>query len=98
MANWIWWLPASTPAGFNSEAVVFINNGFGHFVQGTTLGGGDGGWLSGIADVNGDGILDVLFESTNQGQGAVEIYLGNGDGTFTLKSFAWQIAYDGDPI
>jgi hypothetical protein len=86
------------PGGFNSEAVVFINNGFGHFVQGTILGGGDGGWLSGIADVNGDGILDVLFESTNQGQGSVEIFLGNGDGTFTLRSFAQEMNYDGAPI
>jgi hypothetical protein len=86
------------PNGFNSEAVVFINTGFGHFAQQTPFGGGDGGWISGIADVNGDGIMDVLFEATNQGQGAVEIYLGNGNGTFTLTGFAQENNFDGTPI
>jgi hypothetical protein len=39
-----------------------------------------------IADLNGDGILDVVFGSEVEGSGTVYFYLGNGDGTFTLKS------------
>ena len=86
------------PNAFTAEAVVFINNGFGHFVQKTPFGGGDDGWLVGVADVNGDGILDVLFEGEAQGSGAVQVYLGNGDGTFTLKSQANENNYDANPI
>jgi hypothetical protein len=86
------------PNKFTAEAVPFLNTGTGHFVQKDPVGGGDDGWLSGVADVNGDGNLDILFEGEAQGQGAVEVYLGNGNGTFTYKSQANEDNYDAAPI
>jgi hypothetical protein len=69
-----------------AEGIVFLGNGAGHFTEKTPFGGGDFGGPIGVADLNGDGILDVLFEGEDQGNGTVEVYLGNGDGTFTLKT------------
>jgi hypothetical protein len=86
------------PNKFTAEAVPFLNTGTGHFVEKAPIGGGDDGWLSGVADVNGDGNLDILFEGEAQGNGAVEVYLGNGDGTFTYKSQAAENNYDAAPI
>jgi hypothetical protein len=69
-----------------AEGIAFINNGFGHFVEKTAFGTGDFGGPLAVGDLNGDGILDVVFGSEVQGSGTVYFYLGNGDGTFTLKS------------
>jgi hypothetical protein len=47
-----------------------------------------GGYTSLVGDVNGDGILDLAG-------GAIEIALGNGDGTFRYGPFAAFVAYGG---
>jgi hypothetical protein len=92
-------LVASTSIGsFNVNGMVLLNNGSGHFVQQTPFAGGDDGWVVGVADVNGDGILDVLFEGEAEGNGAVQVCLGNGDGTFTLKYQANENNFDGSSI
>jgi hypothetical protein len=92
-------LVSSTSIGdFNVNGMVLLNDGSGHFVQQTPFAGGDDGWVVGVADVNGDGNLDVLFEGEAQGNGAVQVCLGNGDGTFTLKYQASENNYDGSPI
>ena len=92
-------LVSSTSIGdFNVNGMVLLNNGSGHFVQQTPFAGGDDGWVVGVADVNGDGILDVLFEGEAEGSGAVQVCLGNGDGTFTLKYQANENNFDGNPI
>lgn len=69
-----------------AQAVPFLGNGAGHFQEKSAFGGGDSGLPIGIADLNGDGILDVVFEGEVQGSGTAMVYLGNGDGTFILKS------------
>ena len=69
-----------------AEGIAFINVGSGNFTEKTAFGTGDFGGPLAIADLNGDGILDVVFGSEVQGAGTVYFYLGNGDGTFTLKS------------
>jgi hypothetical protein len=69
-----------------AEGIVFLGNGAGHFTEKTPFGTGDFGGPIAVADLNGDGILDVVFGSEVEGSGTVYFYLGNGDGSFTLKS------------
>ncbi|HXY53024.1 MAG TPA: VCBS repeat-containing protein [Terriglobales bacterium] len=58
---------------------VFLNDGNGAF---TLVPGLSQAAQMAIADFNGDGILDVAAADSN----SILIYLGNGDGTFTLKN------------
>ena len=51
-----------------------LGNGDGTFIKGTSV----PGTPLAVADFNGDGKPDVL----EQGQGTLEVLLGNGDGTF----------------
>ncbi len=65
---------------------VLLGNGDGTFVSGATY--DSGGWFPFevmLADVNGDGKLDIVVANSGQdelGGGSVGILLGNGDGTF----------------
>jgi hypothetical protein len=67
----------------NGTVGVLLGNGDGTFqppvayASGGT--GGSGGSVA-VADVNGDGKLDLLV--ANEGNGSVGVLLGNGDGTF----------------
>jgi uncharacterized protein (TIGR03437 family) len=53
---------------------------------------GDSAWYSGavaVADVNGDGKLDVALTSySGQGMGRISVFPGNGDGTFRASQLA----------
>jgi hypothetical protein len=65
----------------NGLVVVLLGNGDGSFrapVNYST--GGDGATTVAVADVNGDGRLDVV--AVNTVPGIVTVLLGNGDGTF----------------
>jgi hypothetical protein len=70
--------PSGSDGGFN----VLLNNGNGTFATPVFYGGLSKG-VNGIAiaDVNGDGKLDVATASDGTWSGA-SIFLGNGDGTF----------------
>jgi hypothetical protein len=76
--------------GNNETGVVgvLLGNGDGTFRTAVTYGsGGNGPFSVAVADVNGDGKLDLLVAnqrlSTSFGQpGGVGVLLGNGDGTF----------------
>jgi hypothetical protein len=57
-----------------SGSVMNLGNGDGTFTKGTSV----PGTPLAVADFNGDGKPDVL----EQGQGTLEVLLGNGDGTF----------------
>jgi hypothetical protein len=67
-------------------AIAFLGDGFGHFRQAGTAGAGDFGNPTALADLNGDGHLDLVFSSEVEGDYTTSIFLGNGDGTFTLKT------------
>lgn len=75
-------------------AEVFLGDGKGDFTKGEVLPGtGDeeGGYVT-VADVNGDGIPDVLSISGS----SVVLYLGKGDGTFTQATPA--LGTEGLPV
>ena len=67
-------------------ASVLINNGDGTFQKAVAYdtGAPEGSAVS-VADMNGDGILDLIvtnFHGEANGDGTVAVLLGNGDGTF----------------
>ena len=64
----------------------FQGNGDGTFTHSGTVGSAANVTYSSIAvgDFNGDGIPDLAV--TDHANGTVSIFLGNGDGVFTLKS------------
>jgi hypothetical protein len=63
-------------------ASVFLGNGDGTFQPAATYLTGDAPLREQIADVNGDGIPDII---TSNGAATVSVLLGNGDGTFQHK-------------
>ena len=70
----------STPAGLTIS--VFLGQGDGTFGAPVVTSNVDAYSLTAVADLNGDGKLDLLFSvSTGEGDLSV-IALGNGDGTF----------------
>jgi len=67
--------------------IAFLGDGTGHFTEKTGFGSGDfGPGPIAFADLNGDGVLDVVFGSEVEGGGTIYFFLGNGNGNFTLKS------------
>jgi hypothetical protein len=64
---------------------IFLGNGTGTFrLAGSIFPAGSGPVSVAVADFNGDGIPDLAV--ANEVQNTVSILLGNGDGTFALKS------------
>lgn len=73
--------PGSNTSG---GILVLLNNKSGGFAAPLKKALGSNPNSVTVADFNGDGKLDVAV--TNQNSGNVSVLLGNGDGTFTLKS------------
>jgi len=65
---------------------VCTNNGSGSFTAGALMGGGGSGWSIALADLSGDGKLDLIYDG---GSGSVRVGIGSGSGTFgTLTAYA----------
>ncbi len=87
------WLEGLVP-GEEPRDALFLNDGTGHFTDGTAAAGlGDATWTNGaiIADVDGNGAPDIYL--TNYGPNV--LYLNNGDGTFRDVT---EQAGVGDPL
>jgi len=70
---------------------VFLGNGDGTFMNTAAANPVTDGLDSAVGDFNGDGIVDlaVIYQEgdcTTYGDGGVEVFLGNGDGTFTYAT------------
>jgi hypothetical protein len=63
---------------------IFLGDGSGGFTSGTALEGGDCLMEPVLADINGDGYLDIVVG--NYCGSGIEVFLGNGDGTFGAPS------------
>jgi hypothetical protein len=72
------------------SVMVLMGNGDGTFAATHTLPSTLSPWPTFVAtaDINGDGIPDLVVTNshTSTGVATVNVMLGNGDGTFTLKS------------
>ena len=63
---------------------VYLNTGTGSFfLKGQVPGSRGFGHHLDAADINGDGIQDLLIEGTSVKSGSIQYALGRGDGTFT---------------
>jgi hypothetical protein len=97
-------LDLATMDGESGNVSVLLGNGDGTFQPGVVYGGATGlGTPSvALADVNGDGKLDlvaVTFQIDSKGDGGIGVFLGNGDGTFQPEVvfgsggyYAWSLA------
>jgi hypothetical protein len=68
---------------------VLLGNGDGTFAAARSFAAGSRPSSVAVADVNGDGLLDLAVANNIFGSGTVSVLLGNGDGTFAAaRSFA----------
>ena len=71
-----------TPTDSYGYVAVLLGNGDGTFLPAATYRAGLGPNSVAAADVNGDGIPDLLVANSGPASNTVSVLLGNGDGTF----------------
>lgn len=81
---------------------LYLNKGNFQFEDITEKAGVAGGsdWCSGVtmADVNGDGFLDIYVSAVSNAfglQGHNELFINNGNGTFTERAAEYGLAFSG---
>lgn len=73
----------------DSTVSVLLNQGSGTFTVGSPLDVGQGPAALALADLNGDSRQDLIVASLDSGEalvGSVQVYLGQGDGTFVFQA------------
>jgi hypothetical protein len=67
---------------FGTSAQILLGDGHGHLTFKSQVSSAGGNDSFAFADFNNDGILDVYLTGWDLGQQWLQIYYGNGDGTF----------------
>jgi hypothetical protein len=80
--------PLYTPNFDQDGLALYMGQGDGSFSPATTLAPGSDPYYPLTADVNGDGNLDILYDSSFQGvDDGLTVLLGHGDGTFAATRY-----------
>jgi hypothetical protein len=82
-------------AGIAGDAVVLLNNGDGTFRAGPTLPSSQGNGSLVTGAFTADGNQDIALATTFGGEGTVNVYLGNGAGTFQAPQI-FDLGFDVD--
>ncbi len=84
------------PVAAGARVIRWLGNGDGNFqpesliVNVTGLGSFDG-YVPHVADINGDGIVDVLMTRANSSAVTAYKWIGKGDGTFQPEALSTQV-------
>ncbi len=71
--------------GVNGDLSLLLNNGDGTFADPVYFDGqGQQEWAMAAADMNADGIMDLVVGTQSHASPQILVHLGNGDGSFTF--------------
>jgi len=84
-------------AGDDAKIFIWYGDGKGHFKE-TVACHGQGIHEGKLADLDGDGDLDILLKPYHHNSPRIDVLLNDGKGAPTAKEAGWQILFDGEDL